>query len=80
MAAELNRLLAKKTDKVQFSVTNANVAFNCAKRMHMSDAQTTIEDNDSADIQYEERSVFEIANYIMHHTMLLCHRHQYHHM
>ena len=70
MAAELNRLLAKKTDKVQFSVTNANVAFNDAKRMQMADAQTTIEENDSADIQYEERSVFEIANYIMHHTML----------
>lgn len=70
MAAELNRLLAKKTDKVQFSVTNANVAFNDAKRMQMADAQTSIEENDNADIQYEERPVFEIANYIMHHTML----------
>ncbi len=67
---ELNKLFARKNDRVIFEVTSAKVAFNDTKSMQMADAQRTLEESEDSDIVYTKRPVFEIANYIMFNTML----------
>lgn len=69
-ASELNRLFAKKNDRVIFEVTNAKVAFNDAQAMQMANAQRTLEESEDSDIKYAKRPIFELANYIMFNTML----------
>lgn len=69
-ANELNKLLNRKSDKILFEITNAKVDFDKSKSMQLSDTRSVIEENKNFEVVYPKRSIFDITNYIMYHTML----------
>lgn len=68
--AEINRLMKKKSDYALFEIEESNVDFNEARRMKMTAPQKRTEESEILADEYESKSTFEIANYIMSHTML----------
>ncbi|MBD5113249.1 MAG: DEAD/DEAH box helicase family protein [Ruminococcaceae bacterium] len=70
VSAELERLFAKKNDKLKFEITNAYVDFNEAQRMQMSGVTSSIEEDEFRENVYAERPLFDIVNFIMQQTML----------
>lgn len=68
--ADIENQLRRKNDYIKFEVTKADVDFNDSRKMQMSNAQKQIEDSNNHSAEYEERSLFEVTNIIMLHTML----------
>lgn len=69
-ATEIERQLARKNDYIKFEITSADVDFNDSRKMQMSNAQKQVEDSTSHTVTYESRTLFELVNTIMFHTML----------
>lgn len=70
VTTELECMLTQRNDKVKFEITNAYVDFNEAQRMQMTSSNSTIEEDETHEIIYAKRNLFEIVNFIMQQTML----------